>query len=217
MTKEAYHVSRLEQSGFAATVTIGSGLFFFMAMAPQSGRALFINDDGKLAAKAFIAVVPTLDQARSQAELSLLNAAGVRSSGAAAGLTNPARSRVGTAAPPLLRGTLPSLLASGPSAGSAGQSVDGASFGGPATGPLGSDSSSLAGGQQPSGLTGTGPAAPGLPVPTAGAPATPVTQDPVPAVPEPTTWLMMLFGFFAIGSALRRRTKPLQQGVGARG
>ena len=34
------------------------------------------------------------------------------------------------------------------------------------------------------------------------------TSSPVAAVPEPTTWAMMLLGFAAIGFAMRRRPRP---------
>ena len=213
MAQQTSETSRFERSGFAAAVTVGFGLFSILAMAPQSARALLIKDEGQPAAKAFSAVVPTLDPSRSQAELSLLNAAGVRTSSASAALTGGARPRSGSTGQPLLPGTLPSLLSSGPGAGPAGQSGSGASLGGPATGPLGNGASSPAGGEQSRGLTGTAPAAQGLPVPTAGAPA---NQAPVSAVPEPTTWAMMLLGFFAIGSAMRRREKPSQQSACSR-
>ena len=212
MEKQVYQLSRLEQSGFSAAVTIGCGLFFLMAVALQSGRALFIEDGGQPAAKAFSAVVPTLDAVRSQADLSLLNAAGVRSSSAAAGIASATRLRGSSTGRPLLPGTLPSLVPSDPAAEPAGQSGDGASFGGPATGPLGTGSSPPAGGLQPRGLTGTGPTARDLPVPNAGVLT---IQDPVSAVPEPATWAMMLLGFFAIGAAMRRRTTSLQQGIGS--
>jgi hypothetical protein len=33
--------------------------------------------------------------------------------------------------------------------------------------------------------------------------------DPVPAVPEPATWGMMLLGFGAIGASMRRKRKPI--------
>ena len=37
---------------------------------------------------------------------------------------------------------------------------------------------------------------------------------PVPAVPEPATWAMMIIGFGSIGAFLRRRKRQLQQGDG---
>ncbi|QQV76731.1 PEPxxWA-CTERM sorting domain-containing protein [Sphingomonas aliaeris] len=56
---------------------------------------------------------------------------------------------------------------------------------------------------------GIGPVVPGggggtgEPPPVTPPPVTP----PVPPVPEPTTWLMMIAGFFAIGHALRSRRR----------
>lgn len=41
---------------------------------------------------------------------------------------------------------------------------------------------------------------------TDGGPTTPVT-----AVPEPSTWLMLIFGFFAVGGALRRKAPMLRK------
>lgn len=210
MEKQVYQLSRLEQSGFSAAVTIGCGLFFLMAVALQSGRALLIEDGGQPTAKAFSAVVPTLDGIRSQADLSLLTAAGVGSSSAAASIVSATRSRGGSTGRPLLPGALPY----GPTAETAGRGGDGASFGGPATGPLGAGSSSPAGGLQSRGLTGTSPLARDLPVPNAGAPT---IQGPVSAVPEPATWAMMLLGFFATGAAMRRQTASLQHGIRSRG
>lgn len=36
------------------------------------------------------------------------------------------------------------------------------------------------------------------------------TFTPIPAVPEPTTWAMMLLGFGAVGTAIRRRRRSAQ-------
>lgn len=61
-------------------------------------------------------------------------------------------------------------------------------------------------GTQPRGFQG-GPLAGSSPA-GAGAAALP---DTVPAVPEPGTWIMMIVGFFAVGSALRRRRRQSVQ------
>jgi hypothetical protein len=38
-----------------------------------------------------------------------------------------------------------------------------------------------------------------------------VPAKTLPGVPEPATWMMLLFGFFAIGSMMRRRSAPRKQ------
>lgn len=209
---DANPISRFERSTFAAAVIFGFSLLLVVAIAPQNTRALFLKDEGQSAAKAFTAVVPALDAASSQAEFSLLKAAGrLRAGGSSPRLANAPGSSGGATNPPLLPDTLLSLLSSGP--GSPGSGGDGAGFSGPATGPFGKGLTSTSGGQQSNGPSGNGPVAPGLPGPTAGAPG---TQVEVPAVPEPATWTMMLLGFFAIGTAMRRRNTPSRQGAHAR-
>ncbi|QKR99137.1 PEPxxWA-CTERM sorting domain-containing protein [Sphingomonas sp. CL5.1] len=49
-------------------------------------------------------------------------------------------------------------------------------------------------------ITGPGPVNP--------PPVTPPVTPPVISVPEPATWGMMILGFFGIGMALRRRSRP---------
>ena len=209
---EANPIPRFERFTFATAVIFGFSLLLVVSVAPQNTRALFLKDEGKLSAKAFTAVVPALDAASSQAEFSLLNAASrLRTSRSSPRLTNAPGSSGGATNPSLLPDTVLSLLSSG--AGPAGSVGSGAPFGGPGAGPFGRGLTSTPGGQQSSGPSGNGPAAPGLPGPTAGAPG---TQVEVPAVPEPTTWTMMLLGFFAIGTAMRRRNAPSPEGAPAR-
>lgn len=74
--------------------------------------------------------------------------------------------------------------------------TDGLGF--PGTQPRGFQGGSLAGSSPP----GAGAAAP---------------PDTVPAVPEPGTWLMMIVGFFAVGTSLRmRRRRSVQLELVAR-
>ena len=52
------------------------------------------------------------------------------------------------------------------------------------------------------------------PATTVPPPVTPPAITPVPAVPEPATWAMMLIGFGLVGGLLRRRSSPLPLGSG---
>jgi hypothetical protein len=191
---------RFERSGFtSAAIGIGAVLFL-IGIAPRSERALFLKDDGRLPAKAFSAVVPPLDATRSQLERSLLNAVGSRSSRSGVGQTSPGTPPQFVASNQgLLPGTLPTLLSTGNAPGAAPDPSQ------PGTPPA------PTGGQAPattSTTPGTPPGAPGLPAPTAGAPA---EEEPVSAVPEPASWAMMLFGFLAIGTVVRRRPRKSLQ------
>lgn len=49
---------------------------------------------------------------------------------------------------------------------------------------------------------------------TDGGAATPPGQTPVAAVPEPQSWLLLIFGIFGIGAAMRKKVR-LAQGLGA--
>lgn len=203
---------RFERSGFATiAVVLGAGLFV-IGIAPRSERALFLKDDARLPAKAFSAVVPPLDATRSQLERSLLNNVGSRSSRSGQSQTTPAPPQFVASNQGLLPGTLPTLLSTGTAPGAAPPATDGTPPAGDSTLPSGTPSAPT--GSQPpvtTPATGSPPATPGLPVPTAGAPADDV---PVSAVPEPSTWAMMLLGFLAIGSVARRR-KPSVSAISA--
>jgi hypothetical protein len=67
------------------------------------------------------------------------------------------------------------------------------------------------GGILPSGGNGSSGGSPGDGGPgTGGLPGSEQTDTPLPAVPEPTTWAMLVLGFFAIGATMRRRRPDLQ-------
>jgi len=201
---------RFERSGFAsAAVGIGAVLFL-VGIAPRSERALFLKDDGRLPAKAFSAVVPPLDATRSQLERSLLNAIGSRSSRSGGAQTTPPNPQFVASNQALLPGTLPTLLSTGTAPGAAPPAADVSSPGGAPLAPTGGQPTTTS--STPT--TGAPPTAPGLPPPTAGAPGTSTPTDdqpPVSAVPEPASWVMMLLGFLAIGSVVRRRPRRLLQ------
>lgn len=82
-----------------------------------------------------------------------------------------------------------------------------ASLGPPGSGPQGAP------------LTGAGPGSfgPATPAtPTAPPTTTPVTPvTPVGPVPEPTTWAMMMLGFFGLGALLRRKRVAISSDQGA--
>lgn len=192
---------RFERSGFALMAMVTGAVLFLAGVAPRTERALFFQQGDRGSAKAFSAVVPPLDLSRSQVERSLLsNGFGSRSSRSGEGLTNRGPTRVlasnGLSNPGVLgQPFLP--------AGS-GQ-PEGVGPGNDLLPPAPGTQGSTPGDTGPSGtvpsVPSTTPGTPALPGPIPGAPATP----PVAAVPEPASWIMMLFGFLIIGGAVRRR------------
>lgn len=74
------------------------------------------------------------------------------------------------------------------------------------------DPGSLFGGGPDGSPIGAAPAAGGAPAAVPMPPPVPTpppSPPPVPVVPEPSTWLMMLIGFFGLGAAMRRRQRPV--------
>ena len=56
------------------------------------------------------------------------------------------------------------------------------------------------------------PSRPDVPLPPIPpAPPAPPKPPPVPMVPEPATWMTMMLGFFALGTALRRRSGVMRR------
>lgn len=197
-----------------------------LAIAPRQERALFITDATGL--KGFVASVPPIDYA-SLARLtrlpSLFDDVGprgffartpARPTGSVPGLATPGDDVTTPAAP-----FVPSGEPLGEGAGPALQDAAVPAF--PA-GPGGGFPFT------PIGLSPPG-ISPAAPVDTAVTPPTPVATDtpvvtptPVatstptpgitPAVPEPTTWALMIFGFFLAGGLLRRR-RPIASRSGS--
>lgn len=192
------------------------GIFLVAGSGPRHTRALFLTDGAPLAAKAFVATVPSLNSQRSdRGQDAVGSLAGARQANAVGSLADARQANAlgtRTGAPGTARPGVPDLipLAVGPTSDSF-IGAPGTAIAALSTGP---------GGGAPS----IAPTSPGSsfvsppPSPLAGAPsptATPVnpteptqpTQpvDPVSAVPEPNTWAMMILGFFAIGMAVRSR------------
>ena len=189
-----------------------SMLGLLLAVAPRQERALFITQGVGL--KAFGATLPPVNLASLVASP---DGSGGNDVPSAFFARTPARpvgrspfndSPVGTpgltpaADTPLVDGGQASPVASGPTAQTA--STGGGGGGG-------------GGGLPFLPVSFTPPSAtPVAPVTAAATPtpaATPVTTatptpTPVAATPEPATWLMMIVGFFMIGSAIRTRSAP---------
>lgn len=209
----------------ARTITVGvlSATFLIAAMAPQNTRAVFITDGGL--PKAFTATLASngAGPGRNASYLSgladprtpgrglrradvppaafVLGARPVTPVGAAPGASAPDA----VAPAPLPPVQLASVGTGGNQPNGGGQPFA------PAIQQPGAGSSGFAGTTPGGGTPGTpGSGTPGSGTPGTGNPGTvPATPTPVSAVPEPSTWAMLLSGFLVVGSALRlaRRTR----------
>lgn len=195
---------RFERSGFASAAVATCVILFLVGIAPRNERALFLKDDSQLPAKALTAVVAPLDAVRSQVEKSLLRGAGAltgsRSSRSGDSSTNAGRPRFVASNTPVIPGAISSLLSNAgtPGAGPGATAAD--------TPPPSGTTPAPTGGQAPTSTPQTTPGTPtsppGLPAPAAGV---------IAAIPEPSTWAMMLLGFFAVGGVIRRRAPVARQ------
>ena len=196
--------TRSGRSGLMLAAGSVGALLFLLGFAPHDERALFLND-GDFQAKAFVATIAPLNLQQAQSEAGLLNhlallssdarrrnRAGRRGSSGGRGLDVPAKALLADAGPepfvaPVAAGSTANLADSGLPVPSGGLVPGGSS---------GNDSPS------PSSTPSGGPPAtpPGVAGPIGAAPGTPVSS-----VPEPATWLTLLFGFFMVGSGMRRR------------
>ena len=233
MAEQVSDFKRGENKARALTVGVLSTTFLIAAMAPQNTRAVFITDGGL--PKAFTATLASngagIRSGIGPGSLSTRNAsylsglADPRAPGADRGTR---RSQVPPAGFVLGARPLPPVAPGGGAPGAVGPvaetpaplpPVEVASVGTGGTGPTaggqpfapviqqpGSGSSGFAGTTPGGGTPGT----PGSGTPGAGNPGTGTdTPTPAPAVPEPSTWVMLLSGFLVVGSALRmaRRTR----------
>jgi hypothetical protein len=206
MTSRIAHFADPRRWGIELFIAGVIVIFLFAGTASRNSRALFLTDGAPIAAKAFVATVPSLttpQPGRGQTgidSLALLrptNAVGARRGppGATApGVPDLTSPTVGPTSDSFLG--MPGATSSVLSTGIAGPppslalTPPGSSF-------VSRPASPIAGG-------------PGATAPPANPPVTvdpnpPVTVDPVSAVPEPNTWAMMILGFFAIGAAVRSR------------
>jgi hypothetical protein len=226
MVELASDLKRGENRARAITTAALGATFLVAALAPQNTRAVFIIDGGL--PKAFTATLADSGAGRSASYLSGL--AGPRNLGLrraeVPGLAFPRGARPGGAVPagatpagttpdvgtgnavtPLPRQELASVDTANPGQTGAGQPFSpfiaqptGAASGLAATTPgTGTPGTGTPG----TGTPGTG--TPGTGTPGTGTPGTGTeTPDNVSAVPEPSTWAMLLSGFLLIGVALRR-------------
>lgn len=97
----------------------------------------------------------------------------------------------------------PTTSTGGPTTSSGGPTT---STGGPSTSS--GDPTTSTGG--PTTSTGGPTTSSGDPTTSTGGPPPPPPNTPVAPVPEPLTWMMMIFGFFAMGGVLRQRPRSVQ-------
>ena len=209
-------------------------LLLVLEVVPQNHRGLLVKDDAVGQAKAFAAVVAPLDPNQSRIERGTLNHLAAVTHGAhknrRPGRGTPDGQQVfadaGTAPFPATvpadAGSNPNLSDSGqtPGAGGSARSSSGGLSVPNPPGPLGAGSttsSSSSGGSTGGTTTSTGgttnTSTGGTTTTSTGGTTTTSsggTTTPVPAVPEPGTWLTMLVGFFMIGGIIRRRPRSLQ-------
>ncbi len=117
------------------------------------------------------------------------------------GLTPPTRTRQGVL-PGLATPGSDTLAAAGPTVVPLGGGV-----------PTGGSGDGTGGSGNPGGSGGFGPGSGGfggtggggsIIVPPGTGPVDPTPPTPLPAIPEPSVWIVMIFGFALIGSAMRR-------------
>lgn len=222
MATKTFDLKRSENKARSLIVGALGATLLFAALAPQNTRAVFITDGGLLGAKAFTATVGPNRSSRLLGNF-LSGAAdprgplGTRSRG----IPGPGGfiSATPGAVPPATPGAIPPGDVASNAFTQPPSDANGVS--GLGNGPTGGAQPFAPGFAQPiAGAPGFGVVTPGTPgTPgspgnpgTPGNPATPTNPGtPVSAVPEPTTWMMLLGGFLLIGCALRMRRRAQVQ------
>lgn len=214
MATKTFDFKRSENKARSLIVGALGATLLLAALAPQNTRAVFITDGGLPGAKAFTATVGPNRTAQRLGNF-LSGAAdprgplGTRSRGipGAGGFIPAAPSAIA----PGTSGAIPPVdvaenTVAQPPLTPAVQS-------GPVSGTTGGVQPFAPGMAQPvAGAPGFGVVTPGTPGGNPGTPTTPGTPEtPVSAVPEPTTWTMLLGGFLLIGCALRMRRRDRPQ------
>ncbi|WP_242139356.1 MULTISPECIES: PEPxxWA-CTERM sorting domain-containing protein [unclassified Sphingomonas] len=230
MAVQVSEFNRGENKARSLIVGALSATLLLAALFPQNTRAVFITDGGLPGAKAFTATLGTTGPGQRSSYLSGIAAPRGpldRRSATTPAAYGPAR-RADTPAVAFTRGVPPTApVGTGPVEVAANtvsppgrDALVDAGLGTPASGTAQpftpAISQPVAGASGFSGAnpgTGTpGTTTPGTTTPGTTTPGTttPGTPTPVSAVPEPSTWAMLLGGFLMVGCALRLRRRGVR-------
>ena len=233
MNFKAHLPLRSENAGAVGSTAVTGALLLLIGLMPHTERAL-LSTDGQSQAKAFVAAVAPLDTKQSQLEAGLLNRFAGHKPHHIGKAAHPAGSAFVTPGRTLLADAIPSTFPN-PSANAPAFQAPPSTIPG-STDNFSSGDTSTSDGSGPSQINPLG-AAPALGATTPGGTTSggttsggttsggttsggttsggttsggPNPGGPTSAVPEPSTWLTMLCGFFVVGASLRRRPRQKQ-------